>query len=138
MTIPTQVSLLIHTENIMIPNTQYKIHTSTTTTTWGLTLHAGPRDPSSSRGAKGTHPSRGSTCHCMQLLHLNRSSVEIELRLSAFKTFIDLAGNELTSDDFGIVLSLLFFSCSWSGYGLPLQFQGCWVYEQLHCRWVFE
>ncbi|KAB2628198.1 ankyrin repeat protein SKIP35-like [Pyrus ussuriensis x Pyrus communis] len=54
MTIPTQVSLLIHTENIMIPNTQYK----------------------------------------------------------EFKTFIDLAGNELTSDDFGMVLSLLFFSCS--------------------------
>ncbi|KAM2589847.1 hypothetical protein TB2_042455 [Malus domestica] len=48
----------------------------------------------------------------MQLLHLNKSSVEIELKLSAFKTFIDLAGNELTSDDFEIVLSLLFFSCS--------------------------
>ncbi|TQD80843.1 hypothetical protein C1H46_033595 [Malus baccata] len=32
-----------------------------------LTLHAGPRDPPSSRGAKGTHPSRGSTVRARSL-----------------------------------------------------------------------
>ncbi|RXH86450.1 hypothetical protein DVH24_017503 [Malus domestica] len=33
----------------------------------GLTLHAGPRDPPSSRGAKGTHPSRGNTVRARSL-----------------------------------------------------------------------